>query len=379
MKEPFSKRTPDDFEPNRFTERLEAAKGDRRPVINLTVTNPTQVGFEYPELELREIFARALSSRYEPDPRGLLSAREAIATSFGNNWNPEHLWLTASTSEAYSFLTKLLAEPGDEILIPSPSYPLFEPILALEGVKNVSYPLTFGDAWNIDTEVLSSRISNRTRALIAVHPNNPTGSFVKQKEFQQMQEYSLPIISDEVFAAFPLDPAVSPMTASAAVPSALTFTLGGFSKLLGLPQLKLSWIYVSGPADQIKKITSRLDWICDTYLSVSGPVQAAVPELIRTAKPITDQILNRIRENNSWLQSRCSEKVLGNEGGWSAILKLLEGTTDEVLAETLLERHAVLVQPGYFFDLPFEGIVVSLLPSPKEFRQGIERFLEITA
>jgi alanine-synthesizing transaminase len=335
----------------------------RGNLLDLTETNPTRAGLLYPLDEISEIFARAARASYDPDPRGLLSAREALAEHLG--CSADELILTASTSEAYSFLFKLLADPGDNVLTPVPSYPLLEHLASLELVNLLTFPLVFHRRWEIE-EV---PVNERTKAIVVVNPNNPTGSFITADERARLAKLRLPLISDEVFLDYPLDG----RGATLAGDDVLTFTLGGLSKSAGLPHLKLGWIRVSGARK--REAVDALELIADNFLSVSTPVQAALPELLRIAPRIRGEIRARTRRNLDVLRSTATDgmQVLPVEGGWAAVLRVARTMTDEELALKLLGR-GVIVQPGYFFDFPFDGyIVLSLLTREEVFAEGVKR------
>lgn len=281
--------------------------------------------------------------------------------------------LTASTSEAYAYLFKLLADPGDEILTPRPSYPLFEYLAALESVKVRQYPLRYDGAWHLDFAELERAVSARTRAIVVVNPNNPTGSFVSAEEWDRLQKLGIPILSDEVFSDYGFDRAAPPRSDDRAV----TFTMSGLSKIAGLPQMKLGWIVASGAeADQALE---RLEWIADTYLSVATPVQLAFPELLALSKDVQAQIRARTRANLDTLRAGSAGSpvnVLNVEGGWSAVLQVPRVRSEQEWALYLLGEQDVLVQPGYFFDFESEAfLVVSLLTPRAVFEEGIRRLI----
>ena len=296
----------------------------------------------------------------------------------------DRIVLTASTSESYSMLFKLLCDPGDEVLVPCPSYPLFEHLTRLDGVASVPYPLEHHGRWTIDLDSLVGAISTRTRAVLVVSPNNPTGSYVSAAELEAVaavcERHALALIGDEVFRSYPL------ATTDAFHPSvleqgrALAFSLGGLSKSVGLPQVKLGWIGLGGPDALVGQALARLEVISDTYLSLSAPVQHAVATLLDDATTVRDQIADRVRHNASVLvdltKQHPANRVLPPEGGWSAVIQVPATRSEEELVLDLLERQRVLVHPGYFFDFPREAyLVVSLLPEPGQFRQGISALL----
>ena len=347
--------------------RLTIERRKRGDLLDLTETNPTRAGIDYPREELAEAMARGARAAYDPDPRGLRSAREALG-------HPDDFILTSSTSEAYSFLFKLLADPGDAILAPAPSYPLLEHLAALEQVVLQPFMLEFHRRW----EIRDVPIGERTRAIVVVNPNNPTGSFVTPAEQDALASHGLPIISDEVFIDYPLDGGV--VHASGAPPSSvLTFTLGGLSKSAGLPHYKLGWIRVSGPGKA--EALEALELIADNFLSVATPVQVALPDLLLIAPRIRDAIRARTRANLDALRAAFtrapSAHVLPVEGGWSAVIRVPRIMSDEEFALALLDR-GVLVQPGYFFDFASEGFVVlSLLTREDVFAAGVARLVDM--
>ena len=374
----FSKRVPPDLRPNSIARAL-AATG--RVAYDLTVSNPTRCGLDYPETLLRPLADRE-GLTYRPDPLGLRSARETVAGEYrrrGAAIDAERVVLTASTSEAYSYLFKLLCDPGDTVLIPAPSYPLFEHLARLEGVRSRSYALDPDGDWQpgpIDPG------TDRARALIVVHPNNPTGSLVHTGGAnvlaQRCASDEIALVADEVFFDYRYDNG-SERLSFAGRDDVLTFTMGGLSKSLGLPQLKLSWIVVSGPEDQVQVAVERLSFIADNYLTVGSPVQLALPSLFRDASPVHSVILDRCRQNLQTLIGEVTNvsaiSVIEPEGGWNACLRFPAVVDEETLALELLEDQ-VAIHPGYFFDFPTEGyLVLSLLPPPGTFVSGVRRLL----
>lgn len=339
--------------------RLTLERRARGELLDLTETNPTRVGLVYPHDELADALARGARAAYDPDPRGLRSAREALGA-------PDNVILTASTSEAYSFLFKLLADPGDAVLTPAPSYPLLEHLASLEQITLESFPLEFHRRW----ELHDVPVSERTKAIVVVNPNNPTGSFVTREEQDRLARIGLPIVSDEVFLDYPLEGSGTSFVRD----DVLTFTLGGLSKSAGLPHFKLGWIRVSGPGHE--EALEALELIADNFLSVATPVQVALPEILRIAPRIRDAISTRSRNNLHTLRdtfdSIPAAHVLPVEGGWSAVIRVPRVKSDEELAIALLDR-GVVVQPGYFFDFPEGYLVVSLLPPEDVFAEGVTR------
>lgn len=380
----FSRRASIDFTPNRQAEALAELRARGTPVIDLTQSNPTEAGFVYPDALLGPL-ANQAGLLYEPSALGLRPAREAVCKEYarrGIDVSADRVALTASSSEAYSFLFKLLCEPGDEVLVPVPSYPLFEHLARLEGVRAVSYPLEYHGRWSIDLGSLAAATTPRTRAVLVVSPNNPTGSFVTPGELGELSRvcasYDLALVGDEVFADYAFDEVGGPGVLQQ--PDALAFSLGGLSKAAGLPQLKLGWIAAGGPAPLVAESLTRLELICDTYLSVSTPVQHAAGHLLASAHGIRGQIRDRCQHNRDALGERLRATpdidLLHAEGGWYAVLRVPATRTEEELALELLLHDHVLVHPGYFFDFRTEAfIVVSLLPPPGDFARGISRLI----
>lgn len=350
----------------------------------MTESNPTAAAFTYPADEILSALVDARALRYEPAAAGLPEARSAVSEYYGGRVAPNRILLTASTSEAYSFVFKLLGDPGDEVLVPAPSYPLFDYLAALESVQVVQYPLFYHDAWFIDFDALRRRITAKTRAIVLVNPNNPTGSFLKSSELAPLieicREHNLAVISDEVFADYALagDSRLAPSLTG--VDQALTFCLSGLSKVAGLPQLKLGWISVNGPSADRERALERLELIADTYLSVSAPVQWAARKLLALRTQIQHQILGRVRDNRAFLAGQIGStspwRLLATEGGWYAVLEAPRIQSEEEWVLSLLSEDAVLIQPGFFFDFDREAfLVLSLLTREEVFREGVRRIL----
>lgn len=339
----------------------------RGDLLDLTETNPTRAGLPYPQDELAEALARGVRAPYDPDPRGLLSAREALANEL--RCDAGDLLLTASTSEAYSFLFKLLADPGDAILTATPSYPLLEHLASLELVELRTFAMEFHRRW----EIHDVPVDARTRAIVVVSPNNPTGSFVTPNEQDALAALGVPIVSDEVFLDYPLDARGTTFVRD----DVLTFTLGGLSKSAGLPHFKLGWIRASGPGK--REALDALELIADNFLSAATPVQVALPDLLQIAPRIRDAISRRTRANLVALRASMppAAQVLPVEGGWSAVIRVPMVMPDEELALALLDR-GVVVQPGYFFDFASDGyVVVSLLTGEEVFGAGIAKLADM--
>jgi alanine-synthesizing transaminase len=369
---------------NIFSQLVEQKREAGAKLLDLTVSNPTEAFEDYPHSSIARAYRALPDFAYRPDPFGEESARLAIAEYYASRdifVSPRQLLLTASTSEAYGFLFKLLCDPGDEILVPVPSYPLFEYLASLESVHVVPYRLRYDGSWFIDLAGLSQRLSPRTRAIIVVNPNNPTGSFLKSDEVQQLfrlaGEHGLPVISDEVFMDYSIGAHPGRIQTLLGSNSALTFSLNGLSKCAGMPQMKLAWIVISGPEQDCDLACKRLELISDTYLSVSTPVQRALPELLRVGAQIQQQIAARIQHNLGVLTAmleNTSAHVLHCEGGWSAIIQLPAVSSEETWVARLLSEHDIVVQPGYFFDLESGAhVVVSLITRPEAFAEAIQK------
>lgn len=383
---PFSSRVPADLGVNRLSRALQQARAARRPLIDLTLSNPTRAGFDYPG-DLLEPLAHARGLTYEPQPFGLMDARRAVASDYsrrGVSVAPERVVLTASTSEAYSLLFKLLTNAGDAVLVPRPSYPLFDHLAQLDGVTACPYDLEYHDGWSIDVAGLEQSLSDRTRALLLVSPNNPTGSFVSRQELKRIAamcaEREIAIVADEVFAEYQVRPgACVDAGRTLDLRDGLVFSLGGLSKSVGLPQVKLGWIALTGNDDLVGVALERLELICDTYLSVSTPVQAAAADLLVRGAAIRTQIQARVASNYRALARRIeavpSCTLLVADGGWYAVLQVPSLESEEDLVVSLVDR-GVVVHPGYFFDFPRESyLVVSLLPPERDFADGVAAVL----
>ncbi len=372
----FSSRLQWSLDPNPVSKLLTAKLAAGEKILDLTESNPSDAEFDFPEQQILEALGDPRSLRYTPVPAGLPSAREAVSAYYAGQVDPDRILLTTSTSEAYAYLFKLLTDPGENILIPRPSYPLFEFLAGMELVDTVPYSLDFED--------LEDRVNSGTRAIVVVNPNNPTGTFIKQQQLTRLvsfcRDHELAIISDEVFAdyGFGEDPARVPSLSS--VQEVLTFCLSGLSKVAGLPQLKLGWIAVSGPPEMRRAAIERLELVADTYLSVSTPVQWAAPKLLKLSRGIRVQIAGRTAANLGELRSALGDRspfrLMEPEGGWCAVLEVPRIRTEEEWLLELLEKDNVLVQPGFFYDFEREAfLVLSLLTPPSVFLPGIERLL----
>ena len=383
----FASRTGWSLTPNRLSELARQRRERGLPLLDLTESNPTRCGFTIDTEEILAALHNPRALTYEPDPRGLLMAREAVAQYYaerGVEINPDQIFLTTSTSEAYSFVFRLLADPGDSILAPQPSYPLFDFLGGLNDVEVRPYPLLYDEGWQADLEALRSRWESRTRAVLVVHPNNPTGSYVKKGELLRLVELSCrsqaAVIADEVFAdyAFKADP--DRVISHAQASDALTFTLSGLSKISALPQMKLAWIVVNGPRELRIDAQARLEVIADTYLSVSAPAALATPRWLAYRHEIQPQILERVKANLRKLDELLTRGLplssLNVEGGWYTILRVPSTRSDEDWAVELLTQEGVMVHPGHFYDFPSEGfLVLSLLPAPAIFAEALRRII----
>ena len=381
----FAKRTNWNMTPNRLSEALAAHRAAGRPLIDLTVSNPTECGFEYDRAAVLDALRNPAALAYEPNPRGLESARRAVAGYYADREDTvsaEDIFLTTSTSEAYSYVFRTLCDPGDELLIPSPSYPLFDFLADIQDVSLVRYPLLYDHGWQIDFHAMEQAITPRTRGVIVVHPNNPTGNFVKSAEMAKLNAIcsarDIAIIADEVFLDFVLDGSLP--ASFAANHGAATFTLSGLSKISGLPQMKAAWLVVGGPQQWKSEALARLEVIADTYLSENAPVQLAIPRFLEERHGFQRQVMSRVRRNLTELDRQlAAQKAVSRlrvEGGWCAVLRLPLTRSDEDLAIELLAARGVSVHPGHFYEFPSEGfIVVSLLAPWKQFGRGISDVL----
>jgi alanine-synthesizing transaminase len=384
----FSRRTDWTTRPNRMSVALEALRTAGGEILDLTASNPTTAGLSYPLDALADILGRHARDLYHPAPLGLPSARAAVARHLSSpvhEVDPADVVLTASTSEAYSFLFKLLTDPGDAVAIATPGYPLLEHLARLEHVTLRPFPLRFDSRWELDPSELGRAIDARTRAIAIVHPNNPTGSYLLDQEQRELTGVALrsgaAVISDEVFLDYRLSPVIPapPMARSREV---LSFSLGGLSKSAGLPHFKLGWIVTGGPDEARRAAADALELIADNFLSVSTPVQEGLAEILAIAPSIRTAIRRRLEANLSFLHERFRTvpalEVLPVEGGWSAVLRTPRTQSDEELALELLETCGVLVQPGYFFDFEGDGyFVVSLLTEPAILEEGIRRIVAL--
>lgn len=383
----FSNRTNWKLERNRLTEALEAVRSAGAHILDLIVSNPTRVGLAYDSATILSALASPRALDYDPQPKGLLEGRRAVAQYYNSQHriqlDPDHLVLTTSTSEAYSFVFRLLCNSGGELLVPKPSYPLFEFLADLHDIRLVPYPLIYDHGWQIDFHSLERAVTERTRGAVLVHPNNPTGSYVHEHEREHLnrlcRRHGLALIVDEVFLDYAVDGKAHRSFADN--DDVLTFTLSGLSKISALPQMKVAWIAASGPQSELSEAMARLEVIADTYLSMSTPIQWAVPELLEQRKSIQQQLLDRMQKNLAELdchiaaRSACQRLIV--EGGWYAVLRVPVTQSDEELAVELLRKKSVLVHPGHFYDFPSDGyLVLSLITPHGEFAEGVGRVFE---
>jgi alanine-synthesizing transaminase len=386
----FSNRTNWKLTRNRLTEALEEVRSRRPRILDLTISNPTRAGLHYDDRQILQSLSSPQAMDYDPQPKGLPSARAAVAdyyrTDHGTNIDADRLLLTTSTSEGYSFVFRLICNPGDELLVPKPSYPLFEFLADLQDVKLVPYPLIYDHGWQMDFPSLHNAVTKRTRGVVVVHPNNPTGSYVQPEEQKSLnrfcREHELALIADEVFLDYAHDR--ENRQSFAANQGVLTFTLSGVSKISALPQMKVAWIVTSGPVADVEGAQALLEVIADTYLSMNAPIQWATPALLDQRKTIQPQLLDRVRGNlaelDRQLAAHKSCQRLDVEGGWYAVLRVPATQTDEELALDLLRHKSVQVHPGHFYDFPSDGyLVLSLITRKDEFTEGIERSLELVS
>jgi alanine-synthesizing transaminase len=406
----FSSRTDWNLSPNELSRRVAEHRRQGRPLLDLTESNPTRCEFQYPNEKILSALSGVAGLSYEPTPQGLHQAREAVARYYksttGQRIDLNQILLSASTSEAYSFLFRLLADPGDQILVPRPSYPLLDFLARLNDVELTAYSLEYHQGWHVDLNSVERGLTPATRALVVVNPNNPTGSGIGVQEREALKalcrDHKLALISDEVFLDFEFgdrpcsgpgltEPEVTSRPGSAGMEKAslrtfagetetLTFCLNGISKMLGLPQMKLAWIVSSGPPAWLSPAMERLEVIADTYLSVGTPIQRALPVLLEDVRPaMREQILTRVRSNLTALDQRVAQmdglcERLRADGGWSAVVSIPRTLTEDDWVIEWLDRDEVLVHPGYFFDFEKDGhIVLSLIPPEVLFREGINR------
>ena len=381
----FAKRTNWNLAPNRLSAALDQHRASGKRLLDLTVSDPIVCGFSYDSEAIQGALRNPQALTYIPAPKGLESARQAVAGYYvkcGTALSPDDIILTTSTSEAYAYIFRVLCDPGDELLIPAPSYPLFGFLAEIQDVKLVPYPLVYDHGWQIDFHSLEQGVTSRTKGVIVVHPNNPTGHFIKRAEAKRLSELcvsrEMAIIADEVFLDFALSEGRP--TTFAANNAALTFTLSGLSKIAGLPQMKVAWVITSGPQEQKRDALARLEVIADTYLSPNAPVQLATPAFFAQRHAFQEQLMTRVRKNLSELDRQLAAQRLCTrldvEGGWYAVLRVPATQPDEEWAIHLLQNQNVYTHPGHFFDFPGDGhLVVSLIVRDQEFREGIRLLL----
>lgn len=383
----FSDRTNWKLAQNRFTVALEQIQASGVKVLDLTLSNPTRAGLNFDGASILQALASPRALDYDPQSKGLREARQAVAGYYRdehavNDLDPEQIVLTTSTSEGYSFVFRLLCNSGDELLVPKPSYPLFEFLADLQDVKLAPYPLIYDHGWQMDFPSLQKAVTERTRGVVVVHPNNPTGSYVHDTEFKMLnafcRERNLAIIADEVFLDYEVTGSAN--RSFAGNREVLAFTLSGLSKIAALPQMKVAWVVTSGPRELELEASARLEVIADTYLSMNAPIQWAIPALLAQRSDIQKQLQERVKENLAELdrqlagQKACARLVV--EGGWYAVLRVPVTRSDEELAIELVREKQVLVHPGHFYDFPRDGyLVLSLITPTKEFAEGIRLVL----
>jgi alanine-synthesizing transaminase len=378
------------FSTNRYSSCVAELKRSGAALLDLSSSNPVSAGFDYPHREISDAFSTVQDFSYEPDAAGTRVAREAVAGYYrvrGYDVPLDRIFLTASTSEAYSQLFKLLCDPGDEVLTPSPSYPLFEYLAALDSVRPVSYRLRYDGNWHVDFQTLAERVTPRTRAIILVNPNNPTGSFLTAHDADALLQFAaergLAVIADEVFLDYEITDARDRVKTFINRNGPLIFSLNGLSKSAGMPQMKLGWMVLSGPEAEQQSARERLELVLDTYLSVNTPVQASAAALLAVGERMAGQILDRTRTNYKALKRQLAGSAahpLHTEGGWSAIVQLPHTRTEDEWLFSFLEEQKVIAQPGYYFDMEAEAyLVVSLITPPEIFAEGMARLGKLTA
>jgi aspartate/methionine/tyrosine aminotransferase len=385
----FSERTNWKLAQNRFTQALEQSRARGAKVLDLTLSNPTQAGLHYDAQAILGALASPRALDYDPQPKGLREAREAVAGYYREEHalrglDAEQIVLTTSTSEGYSFVFRLLCNAGDELLVPKPSYPLFEFLADLQDVRLVPYELIYDHGWQMDFPSMEKAVTPRTRGVVVVHPNNPTGSYVKDAEVKMLnsfcREHGLAVIADEVFLDYRLENTAH--ASFAGNRDVLTFVLSGLSKIAALPQMKVAWMVTSGPQHEAAEAMARLEVIADTYLSMNAPIQWATPALLQQRKNLQPQLLSRVKENlaelDRQLAARQACQRLSVEGGWYAVLRVPVTRSDEELAIELLREKSVLVHPGHFYDFPSDGyLVLSLITPQREFAEGLRAIVEM--
>jgi alanine-synthesizing transaminase len=384
----FSQRTNWKLTPNRLTQVVDRLRSSRTHLLDLTISNPTRCGFAYDSAAIIKAFQSLQMLDYDPQAKGLLSARQAVAHYYAQDHDtradPESICLTTSTSEGYSFVFRLICNAGDEILVPKPSYPLFEFLADLQDVKLVPYSLAYAQGWFVDFQTVEHALTPRTRAILVVHPNNPTGSYLRSEEVQKLNQIcskrELALIADEVFLDYSFTNEHHATLADNR--DCLTFTLSGLSKIAALPQMKVAWVVTSGPEQVANQAAERLEVIADTYLSVSAPTQLAFPALFEQRHSLQSQIRKRVLENRAALQLQLANQraceLLHADGGWYAVLRVPLGRSDEEIAVQLLQQHQTLVHPGHFYDFSGQNhLVLSLITPEQDFRAGVQNLLRM--
>lgn len=377
----FSARTAFDRRLNALSLDLASVRARGQPLLDLSGSNPTEAGLPYQADVILGALANSRALRYQPESFGLRETREHLASVLPHPASPDAMMLTASTSEAYGILFKLLGDPGDEIAVPAPSYPLFDHLASLECLKLVPYRLAYDGAWHLDADSLRRAISPKTRAIVVVNPNNPTGSYLKRDELSILSAYGLPILSDEVFSDYPFAPDATRVVTARESREVLTFSMGGLSKACGLPQLKLAWTSITGPAAEVQEAAARLEIVADAYLSASTPVQLALPMLLaagaETQRAICERTLrNRAALSASLTKAHSAATLLHVEGGWTACLRLPKTRSEHDWIRALLFEESTLVQPGAFYEFADDPmIVLSLLTPPETFDDGVSRLV----
>jgi aspartate/methionine/tyrosine aminotransferase len=411
----FSDRTNWKLAQNRFTTALDELRASGTKILDLTVSNPTRAGLHFEEQAILGALASPLGLDYDPQSKGLREARDAVAGYYRgehgvSDLDAEQIVLTTSTSEGYSFVFRLLCNAGDELLVPKPSYPLFEFLADLQDVRLVSYPLIYDHGWQMDFPSLQKGVTERTRGVVVVHPNNPTGSYIHLKETEMLnsfcREHGLAVIVDEVFLDYGLDLDVAASNGPVGMPAlgrpverssrnggrnarasfagnreVLTFTLSGLSKIAALPQMKVAWVVTTGPRQLQTEALARLEVIADTYLSMNAPIQWAVPTLLGRRKNVQLQLVQRVEANLAEMDRQLARQEacqrLRVEGGWYAVLRVPVTRSDEDLAIELAREKAVLVHPGHFYDFPTDGyLVLSLITPIADFARGLAAVLD---
>lgn len=383
----FSKRLNIEYDANELSLLYNLKKRNGEKILDLTSSNPTKLNFKYDAKHIIKHFIDERSLLYEPDPKGIMSAREEVSKYYsetGKTISPEDVFLVPSTSEAYSYLFKLLLDAEDEILMPQPSYPLFEYLMKLDLGNVVYYPLIYDyrDGWMPDFAVLEKKINPKTKAIVIINPNNPTGSYIRENDFKVFnslsEKYNVALIIDEVFSDYEIEAGRNSLKSAAGCDSNLTFVLNGFSKMLALPQMKFGWILIKGKKKLKDEAVQRLEVIADTYLSVATPVQYAAQRLFETREKIQEEIMGRVKVNYNLLKTKFllnpDIKVMNCEGGWNAILNFenMLVPEDEFVLK-LLDKKNVLIHPGYYYDFFTEGFaVVSLLTETDVMERAIE-------